>query len=505
MKLFWALSISFSLFVNLSVFAAGDGTSPLPSSTSGISRDCVRMLAQTGELVSISDLRTHLKNMEMYLAELEAHHGSGGTVPYGFATPDTARALEAVHGPIVTFTTFSRELASAEHFQLANHFSGFLSSLPRGGVIVTSGGTMGERSNANGTGGGVGVVQKMAMAQGFKTLSITASRGFGYRAAPADFLLFSLGGFGSESRMMYELSKALVVIGGGGQAFNEATEYLLYHKDGVLIIVDDPTVGGSGHSLAKDPTFQALAAVDPRIIIAKNGTDAGMKLAARLGIKIKTSEIMKHTKDRLNIVRPDVDLHMLIPGSKVVGFSGWSDFKRAGNDVMAEGHRIRSDVETALEKIHNALAKMNSPLFYVTAGNDPTFEGTTVPAFETMVHKLPLHDNVRYVGLTASKVSPDSLNERIKTLSFISPSWEGRTQQMMARIDSFVTSGGNQTVVEQAIQAANLQAPHLHILGANTLTDLRMSKIKNPNLVLMTPEQVLRADDAELQRILGMK
>lgn len=441
--------------------------------------------------------------MRRYLVELEAHHEGRGSMPVALSTPEAALALEGAHGPIITFTTFSRELNADEHFRLANHFMGLLSMLPRGGVIVASGGTMGSREDLNTRGGGVGIVQSAAMSLDFKTLSITAASGFKYRAAPANYLLFSLGGFGSESRLMYELSKALIVIGGGGQAYTEATEYLLYNPTGLLIVIDDDNAGSSSNKILHDSRFQALAEKHPNIIIAKTGSEAGIILADRLGIKSKASQVQAFAEKKLNVLSAYVDYKMLLPGAKIIGFSGWSDFSRAGPDLQENRTAIVSDIERALHRIHETLAKAKISLFFATAGNDPHFTDHQIPAFESIVHRLPEDPNVRYLALTASEMKINELNPRVSGISFVSQKWADRTQQLVARVDAFITAGGNKAVIDQSIQAANLKRPHIHIMGGNTLTDMRMSKLNNPNLKLLGAKQVMELNDEEILRSLG--
>jgi hypothetical protein len=465
---------------------------------------CDLMLAKTGELTSISDLLAKVDMMKQYLTELQQHHEGTGTIPHAFSTPETATRLEAIYGPIITSTTFSKELNADETFRMTSHIMGLLSALPQGGIIPASGGTNGSRDEVGSRGGGVGIFQTISRSMGFKTLSITAAAGFEYKAAPADFLLFSLGGFGSESRLMNQLSKALVVFGGGNQAYNEAVEYLITNPEGTLVIIDDPQVGGTSQTLANTPEFKNLARQDSRIIIAHSGSQAGLLLADRLGIKKRALQIDYLAKTHLNILNPHADLHILVPGSKIIGFSGWSDFSKAGIDKIENASAIRVDMHGALEHIHRVLKKTQQPFLYATAGNDPQFDKAPIQPFETMVHQLDDDPNIRYLALTAAKLDLKELNPKIKALSFISPNWEDRTQQFVARTDAFITGGGNQAVIDQSIQAAALNMHQIHIKGANTLTDLRIARIKNPNLKVLSPKEIMALDDYTILKYLGI-
>ncbi len=468
-------------------------------------RLCDQMLLQTGQLVDVEALREQLANMNTFFGELsEFHDEHDGTRPMAFSTPETASILEASHGPIISFTTFSRELAPKEYFTVTNHVLGLLSSLQQGGAIVASGGTMGNRGE-NGTGGGVGIIQQTAKALGFKTLSITAASAFKYRAAPADYILFSLGSFGSESQMMYRLSKALVVIGGGAQAYNEALEYLAFNPNGLLILIDDESVGGSSSKILNDPRFRNLANLHQQIIVARTGSEAGLRMAEHLGLRAQQEKIASLASQRLNVISPNADFHSLMPGSKIIGFSGWSKFSLAGPDVLAHASEISSATDRALDRIHRALMGSNLPYLYATAGNDTVTDESTVAAFENRVHALPTAENIRYLALSSSSMRLSELSERFAAISFVSPTWADRTQQFVVHVDAFVTSGGNKTVIDQAIQANSLNKPHIHILGANTFADMRIEQLKNPNLKCLTPDQIVALDDKTLLGYLGIQ
>ncbi len=472
---------------------------PRQAKVSGEAPTFCDALLSTGQLTRVSELRERLSDMSKFLKELETHHKKGKSEPFAFSTPETAPLLEATYGPIITFTTFSRELTPSEHFTVSSHILGLLSSLPRSAAIVASGGTMGERGNAKAIGGGVGIAQNASRQFDFKTLSITASKGFKYKAAFADFILFSLGDFGSESKLMYQLSKALIVVGGGGQAYNEALEYLVYNPDGLLIVIGDPNIGGSSKNLAADPRFLKLAENNKNIIIAPSGSEAGLVLADRLGIKARIEDVRPLTGRGLNLIQPSADFHSLVPDSKILGFSGWSNFGRSPD--AASNSEIVIKINKAIEYIHSVVSQRGRPTIYATAGNDPKFKDQ-VPAFETLVHGLAASESVRYLALTAKKLKLDELNPRIDAISYISPDWQTRTHQFVGRVDAFITGGGNGAVLDQAIQAANLALPHIHILGANTLTDMRMEKVKNPNLRVLTPEQILSLSPEEIISIL---
>jgi hypothetical protein len=484
-----------TIFFVLSMSQAALGTTPLT---------CIELLLQSGQVTKASDLRARLDDMRTYLAELESYHTGSATEAVVLSTPESARQLEAAWGPIISTTTFSRELDRKSYLQLSSHILGFLSGLPQGRAIIASGGTMGDRTDPTGTGGGVGMIQIAARQLGFKTMSITASAGFKYRAAPSDFLLFSMDGFGSESRMMYELSKVLVVIGGGGQAYNEAVEFLIYNPNGILVFIDDPDLGGSSVTLMNDSRFKEFASKHRQIIIAKTGSEAGTKLAEALGISSLSPGIVEASHVGMNIISPNADLHQLLPNSHLIGFSGWSNFEKSGPDVVAKGAETVASIGKAIKHIHSAIAAGEQNVFYATAGNDPKF-ATPLPPFETMVHELPASPAVDYIAITASKVAFKDLNPRVTKVSFVASQWAERTQQLVARLDAFITAGGNQAVIDQSIHAALLKRHHIHILGANTLTDLRIEKLKNPNLKVLTPAQILALDPASIRTTLGLK
>lgn len=492
-------------------FSALNLTATVPLEIAVIPDACSTLMVQTGDLVRAPDLIQSMANANVYLQEWETASRALGAEGYAFTTESVAHSLQAQFGPIVTLTTFSRELDRNAFAALSPHIAGLLARL-KGGAIVASGGTMGNRDDASAYGGGVGIVQNMAMQLKIKTLSLTAAKGFGYRAAPADFLYFSLGGFGTESHMMERLSKALVVIGGGGQAYNEATEYLLYNPTGLLVIIDDrEVIDGTSRNLLKDPRFQALAAVaSSRIVIAPNGSVAGDEIARRLGIHSTSAPINMLAASKVNVADPNMDLRLLQPGSLRIGFSGWSNWDKTSEDVRDNAATHLPRITAALEHIHQLLVTGQKQVIYATTGNDP--KQSITPAFETLVHNLEATDYARYVAITATKLKIEELNPRVRTLMYVSPDWQGLTQQTVARVDAFITSGGNQTVVDQATQAAKLKRHHLHILGANTLTDMRIETMrgskdkddgKNPNLTVLSPEQILSLDLPALLKILG--
>lgn len=488
------------VLIGCSQSLAADQKLEFEQSHSGL---CEMLLSQSGQLTSAELLKERLESMATYLTELAAHHEGRGTRPYVLSTPDAARHLEGTFGPIISTTTFSRELTNEEYLRIAGQIGGFLNGLPQGRSIIASGGTMGSRSDASTSGGGVGILQKMAMQLGFKTLSITATGGFKYRAAPADYLLFSLDGFGSESRMMFELSKALFVLGGGAQAFNEATEYLVYNPKGILVLVDDPKIGGSSSTLLDDPRFLELSRLHPNIIVAKSGSEAGILLSEKLGINSAPTHVREASKRGINVLNPNADLHQLLPNSLIVGFSGWSDYGKSGVDLQDKYSEISANIAKVLSKIHNLITKSGKNVFYATAGNDPSFE-SGAQSFETLVHELPGTPNVNYIALTARSLKLNELNSRVQNISYIADTWSERTQQLVSRVDVFITAGGNQAVIDQTINAAHLERRQIHILGGNTLSDLRISRIKNPNLKCLTPDEVLGMSDSDLLAAMGL-
>jgi hypothetical protein len=54
------------------------------------------------------------------------------------------------------------------------------------------------------------------------------------------------------------------------------------------------------------------------------------------------------------------------------------------------------------------------------------------------------------------------------------------------------------------VQAAADGGNRTVILGANTFTDMRIERLKNPHLKCMTPDQILAADDTTLLKALGV-
>lgn len=471
--------------------------------------DCNRLMQDAGQLFSVSEAIQETANQLAYYQEFEAFHQRRGTKGWMVSTPDAIKTLESEFGPPITFTTFSRELTSEEHYLVAEQVLGVLSNLPQKGAIITSGGTMGERGDPHSIGGGVGITQKTSMQLGFKTLSVTASKAFKYRAAHADYLCVTPGGFSSESRTMYELSKALIVIGGGGQAYVEALEYLQFNPKGILVLIDAAGIEGSSRKLMSDLRFVELAAKHPNIIIAKNGSEAAIELTDRLGLRIgdHKNTTLEAAAKGVNRLSHNADLHVLLPKSRIIGFSGWSNFDLAGPDAVPVAKEISTRVEAAMKRIHQAFLSSDRALLYATAGNDPKLGNTGVPAFETYAHELDLPvRRGKHIALTVAQMPIAELNSKISAYSVVAPTWGQRTFQLAARVDLLVTSGGNQTVIEQSIQAAHLKRPQLHISGANTLTDLRIEqlKAKNPNLVVLTPEQIAAKSDAELLSLTGI-
>ena len=471
--------------------------------------DCNNLITKAGQLVSAQSIIDETANQLLYLKEFLSYHVENKTEGYVLSSVDTIKTLESEFGPPITFTTFSRELNPQEHYRLTEQVLGVLSNLPPSGVMIVSGGTMGERGVIQSIGGGVGIVQSASMNLGFKTLSITSSKAFQYKAAHADYLFFTQGEFSSESRIMYENSKALVMLGGGGQAYNEALEYLQFNPQGLLIVIDAPEVGGSSKRLLDDSRFSNLAKIYPNLIIARNGSEAGVLITEKLGLRKSSTKAkaLAAAKKRVNILSPNSNFHLLMPNSKIIGFSGWSNFDLSLPDAIQDAKSIGEKTEAALYKVHHAFQLLDNSLLYATAGNDPKISKVGVPAFETFVHNLPLNEGKgKHIAFTAETVDIKQLNPNISAISFVASAWSTRTYQLPARIDLLVTAGGNKTVIDQSIQAANLKLPHLHILGANTLTDMRIEGLKNtnPNLVVLSPEAISQLSEVEILSKLGL-
>lgn len=480
-----------SLIAVSGLFIFGDGTlrAGVPLEQKGC--EALAFGIEAGQLVSLAALSEQVDNLKGYLERLQ--RARPGAV--ALATPEVAEQLQGTFGPIITFASYSRELDPLLHYAISAHVQGLLSAIPQQAAIIASGGTMGSLATPGHLGGGVGIVHHSSTSMGFKTMSITSASGFKYDAAPSDFLLFSLGSWGSESRLMLELSKALVLVGGGEQSYREATEYLQYNPKGILVLIDDEDVGGSGQELLRDPRFRKLAGQHPNIIIAKSGTDAGMRLTEKLGLRIPDflgPVQLDKLAPKLNFLSPEADFHLLVPNSRIVGFSGWSDFRKAGVDLVKQGKMISQSMEQALQYLHQLFVAQPNEILYATAGNDPQLGNYKVPAFESLVHALPQAANVRYVALTSTRLKLAELNPRVNVVSYVAPDWRTRLHQFVSRLDILVTAGGNDAIIDQAIHADLLKKPHIHISGANTLTDLRISRLKNPNLRIVTPEEALK-------------
>lgn len=203
-------------------------------------RGCEQALLDWGGALTLEEFHNHMAGLQAFIEGLKA--GEGGKSVVVLSGPERLKDLP---GPVVTFTTFSRELSPELSFRLATHVAGFVSALPRGRIVIASGGTMGNQSDPKSRGGGVGIVHQVATGLGYPVLSIVATKAFGYRPAPTDFLLVAPGNFGSESDTMLTHSDALVVIGGGNQAQAEALSYLNRNPNGILVLIEDPILAGA--------------------------------------------------------------------------------------------------------------------------------------------------------------------------------------------------------------------------------------------------------------------
>lgn len=462
------------------------------------------LLLKSGALVDADSMQTLLQKLDRYLEGMKQL--LGGKKPLVFSNPETLAKLEASFGPIVSFTTFSKELDDDTKFHIANHAFGLLSSLPRGEVIPASGGTMGDFDNPEAEGGGVGIFQQAAIQMGFPVLSITASKGFGFKPAPAHFLFFTLGEFGSESELMLRHSKVLVVMGGGGQATREGLEYLIRNPNGFLIVIDDKRIGGASESILNDPRFRELAAVDSRIAIVRSGNEAGVRIAQRLGLRARLETVNETmAESRRNIHDASVNYGLLGVKSKVIVYSGWSDFSKAGPTLQGDtAQLVAKNVEKALAHVHEALISSKTTLVYSDAGNDPPAKNG-IPAFETLIHRLPKAKGIYSAAISSRELNFDELNPDVAAVSFVAPTWASRTLELIARGDVFISSGGNQAVLDQAVHAKNRSLPHLHIVGANPLTDMSIQRLQNPKLHALTPDQILNLSYNEILSILQIE
>lgn len=259
------------------------------------------------------------------------------------------------------------------------------------------------------------------------------------------------------------------------------------------------------------PEFRNLADLhlkspSGRILFSSTGSDAGAQLVRRMKLDETISGISMVRKDGINVVVPEA-VGLLVPGSRTVGFSGWSDPRSQGIDKQDKFKDIEESVKLAINHIHEAILSTDRPYFYATAGNDPKTSEELPKPFETLVHGLGENPNITYLGIAAKSLNTEELNPRVRVLSFVSNNWTDRATRFVLAIEVLITSGGNDAVISQAYKAAQLKKPHLHISGANTITDLAIEQMQNmnPNLKILSPEKIMTLSLDEILSLLHLK
>ncbi len=471
--------------------------------------NCAETLQALGMVTSVDDYSKTLDDQRKFIKELKKHEKITGKGVSVIFDPDVIEHLKQSHGPVISLVTYSRELNPTENVQVATHLNGLFSTIPSGKAMIASGGTMGERGIDSSYGGGVGMAHPMAMKMGFEVLSFTSAGGYKYKAAPANYVFASTGKFGSETQVMLRHSDGMVLLGGGGQAMTEAKQYLNYNPKGLLVVIDDDKVGGTAQALKDDEHFKILVQNYPdRIKIVKSGSEAAVEINKTFKLNNNVGEqlqkLSEHGHKNMNIFSPDFDINSLGENPRVIAFSGWSQFSKTSVDLLNKGQEIKAKTEEALKHINESLLASKNNLFYSTAGNDPVHQNE-IPAFETMVHNLDGNDRVNFIAVTSESMKLDELNPKIKSIAYVSKDWSQRTQQVVAKSHALITSGGNVTVIDQSRVAAASLRPQLHILGANSLSDIAIIdlKRKNKNLYTLTPEEIMKLSPAEIRKILG--
>jgi hypothetical protein len=493
------------VFAYLLIFIAGQAFAAKTLTSS----NCAAMLQSLGMVTDVKEYAKTLQDQQKFMKELMKHEKETGRAVSVIFDPDVIHHLKQSHGPVISLVTYSRELSPTENVQVATHLNGLFSTIPSGRAIIASGGTMGDRGVATSYGGGVGMAHPMAMNMGFEVLSFTSAAGYKYKAAPANYVFASTGKFGSESQVMLKHSDSMVMLGGGGQAMTEAKQYLNYNTDGLLVVIDDPAVGGSAQALRDDALFQNLVSNYPdRIKVVRSGSEAAVLINSRFKLEnnvgAQLRKLAEHGHNEMNIFSPNFDIDSLGQNARVVAFSGWSNFSKTSVDLVEKSAEVQARTEKALAHLNEALLGARNNMFYATAGNDPDFKGQ-IPAFESMVHNLDTREKVKYLAVTAEQMKLEELNPKVKAISYVSKDWTQRTQQVVSKSHAFVTSGGNVTVIDQARVAAAAGKPHIHILGANSLSDLAIIdlKKKNKNLHTLTPEELLALPPHRIREMLG--